>query len=88
METKMSYKLTLSSLSLMAYVFAASMTATASDVPIQYCKDDVERLCKDVEAGHKKRLKCLLAHMEDVSLECAEAIQTNMMYNAFGGAGM
>jgi len=45
METKMSYKLTLSSLSLMAFVFATSMTATASDAPIQYCKDDVERLC-------------------------------------------
>jgi hypothetical protein len=39
------------------------------------CSADVERLCKDVKAGHGRVRECLKAHQAELSDGCKAAIQ-------------
>lgn len=41
-----------------------------------YCMPDVERLCPDVQPGHEHLKKCLRHNRKEVSVGCAEALQT------------
>lgn len=40
-----------------------------------YCKADVERICPTVEPGGGRIKACLMAHKEQISVGCAEALQ-------------
>lgn len=40
-----------------------------------YCMSDIERLCKGVEPGGGRIIKCLKAHKEEMSVGCATALQ-------------
>jgi Cysteine rich repeat len=40
-----------------------------------YCMSDIERLCKGIEPGGGRILKCLKAHKKDMTVGCAQALQ-------------
>lgn len=40
-----------------------------------YCLEDIERLCKGVEPGGGRVLKCLKSHTKEMSVGCAQALQ-------------
>ena len=39
-----------------------------------YCKDDVERLCPDVQPGGGRIKACLMAKKQQMSVGCAQAL--------------
>jgi len=41
-----------------------------------YCRADIERLCPGVEAGGGRIKECLKKHEEEMSVGCAQALQT------------
>ena len=47
----------------------------ASSGPLDYCKDDAERLCPGVPMGSGRIVGCLKAHKMEVTVGCAKAIQ-------------
>ena len=40
-----------------------------------YCVSDIERLCKGIEPGGGRILKCLKAHKKEMTVGCAQALQ-------------
>jgi hypothetical protein len=40
-----------------------------------YCMEDIERLCKGIEPGGGRILKCLKANTKAMSVGCAQALQ-------------
>lgn len=40
-----------------------------------YCKEDIERLCKGIEPGGGRLLKCLKANTKEMSVGCAQALE-------------
>lgn len=40
-----------------------------------YCMEDIERLCKGIEPGGGRIIKCLKAHKKSMSVGCAQALQ-------------
>ncbi len=40
-----------------------------------YCMSDIERLCKGIEPGGGRILKCLKAHKKEMTVGCAQALQ-------------
>jgi hypothetical protein len=40
-----------------------------------YCMSDIERLCKGIEPGGGRILKCLKAKKKEMSVGCAQALQ-------------
>ncbi|MGH6842283.1 MAG: cysteine rich repeat-containing protein [Methylocella sp.] len=40
-----------------------------------YCMSDIERLCKGIEPGGGRILKCLKANEKEMSVGCAQALQ-------------
>jgi hypothetical protein len=40
-----------------------------------YCMSDIERLCKGIEPGGGRILKCLKANKKEMSVGCAQALQ-------------
>ena len=41
-----------------------------------YCRADIERLCPGVEPGGDRIKECLKKHEEEMSVGCAQALQT------------
>lgn len=41
----------------------------------KYCPADIKRLCKNVEPGGGKIMKCLKQHGKELSVGCAQALQ-------------
>lgn len=41
----------------------------------QYCKADVQRLCKGVEPGKGRLLQCLKSHENSLSVGCAKELK-------------
>lgn len=41
---------------------------------LAYCKDDVARLCADVQPGGGRILQCLKSHKEGMSVGCAQGL--------------
>jgi hypothetical protein len=65
-----------------AAVVGLGFLTTASGVRSQeledlktYCVEDIERLCKGVEPGGGRLLKCLKSHTKEMSVGCAQALQ-------------
>ncbi len=40
-----------------------------------YCMSDIERLCKGIEPGGGRIIKCLKANKKEMSVGCAQALQ-------------
>lgn len=40
-----------------------------------YCRSDIERLCKGVEPGGGRIIKCLKANKKEMTVGCAQALQ-------------
>ena len=40
-----------------------------------YCMSDIERLCKGIEPGGGRVIKCLRAHKKEMSVGCAMALK-------------
>ena len=40
-----------------------------------YCMSDIERLCKGIEPGGGRILKCLKARKKEMTVGCAQALQ-------------
>ncbi|WP_311030494.1 cysteine rich repeat-containing protein [Mesorhizobium koreense] len=43
---------------------------------LDYCKKDAARLCKGVQMGEGRMLKCLKAHEDDLTVGCAKELKT------------
>ena len=66
----------LASASLLAScLFAAPAMAQGMADIKTYCVSDIERLCKGVEPGGGRILKCLKANKKEMSVGCAQALQ-------------
>jgi hypothetical protein len=40
-----------------------------------YCMSDIERLCKGIEPGGGRIIRCLKANKKEMSVGCAQALQ-------------
>ena len=61
---------------LSAASFAASAARAQEMADIRtYCMSDMERLCKGIEPGGGRILKCLKAHKKEMTVGCAQALQ-------------
>jgi hypothetical protein len=40
-----------------------------------YCVSDIERLCKGIEPGGGRLIRCLKSHEKDISVGCVQALQ-------------
>jgi hypothetical protein len=40
-----------------------------------YCMSDIERLCKGIEPGGGRLVRCLKTHKKEMSVGCAQALQ-------------
>jgi hypothetical protein len=60
-------------LSLRKCLVAAAMAAVFTTAGAEQgpCKEDVDKLCKDVQPGEGRTLKCLKTHESEVSSKCA-----------------
>lgn len=59
------------------FVAAAPTQSQAQEMQdIQtYCMEDIDRLCKGIEPGGGRILKCLKANKKGMSVGCAQALQ-------------
>jgi hypothetical protein len=55
----------------MVAVAAAAFFTTAGAAQKGACKQDAEKLCKDVPPGEGRVLSCLKTHQSEVSPKCA-----------------
>jgi hypothetical protein len=60
---------------LVAVVMAAAFTTTTAAEQQGACKDDVAKLCKDVQPGEGRVLQCLKEHQADVSPACKNRLK-------------
>ena len=56
-------------------LLAASANAQEMADIKTYCMSDMERLCKGIEPGGGRILKCLKANKKEMSVGCAQALQ-------------
>lgn len=57
------------------FVTAGKASAQELEDIKTYCMEDIERLCKGVEPGGGRLLKCLKANKKGMSVGCAQALQ-------------
>ena len=57
-------------------LLSAPASALAQTDAMALCKSDVARLCPGVEPGGGRIVQCLKAHKMEMSVGCAEAMQT------------
>jgi hypothetical protein len=63
-------------LMLSAGLFSLSGPSSFAAAPsFQYCKADVQRLCKGMMPGGGKIMKCLKAHENDLTVGCAKELK-------------
>ena len=60
---------------LVAAVMAAFFTTAAAAAKHGPCKEDVQKLCKDVQPGEGRIMACLKEHEAEVSPKCAGNIK-------------
>jgi hypothetical protein len=57
-------------------LFASTPSRAQEMADIQtYCMEDIDRLCKGIEPGGGRILKCLKANKKGMSVGCAQALQ-------------
>jgi hypothetical protein len=61
---------------LIAVLAAASMNvhAEGGNNPFAVCKSDFERLCKNVQPGEGRQMKCMMDNKANLSGACAQAV--------------
>lgn len=59
----------------LATLFAAAPATASQGDLAKYCKADIDRLCKGIEPGGGRLLKCLKSHSKDMTVGCAQALQ-------------
>lgn len=47
----------------------------AAEPSFQYCKADVQRLCKGMKPGDGKIMNCLKSHENDLTVGCAKELK-------------
>ena len=57
-----------------SFLFAVPVKAQGGDLKT-YCLSDIERLCKGIEPGGGRIIKCLKANKKEMSVGCAQALQ-------------
>jgi hypothetical protein len=65
----------LSAILIAACILGASAQAGEMADIRRYCVSDIERLCKGIEPGGGRILKCLKAHKKEMTVGCAQALQ-------------
>jgi hypothetical protein len=58
-----------------ACILAASAQAGEMADLKTYCMSDIERLCKGIEPGGGRILKCLKSNKKEMTVGCAQALQ-------------
>jgi Cysteine rich repeat len=56
------------------FVVPAKTQAGLEDIRT-YCMSDIERLCKGIEPGGGRLIRCLKTHKKEMSVGCAQALQ-------------
>jgi hypothetical protein len=56
------------------FVVPAKTQAGLEDIRT-YCVSDIERLCKGIEPGGGRLIRCLKTHKKEMSVGCAQALQ-------------
>jgi hypothetical protein len=57
------------------FLALSGLSSIAAAPSFQYCKADIQRLCKGMMPGGGKIMKCLKAHENDLTVGCAKELK-------------